>query len=171
MRKKYREFGILLLMSLYLCLTRLSLCCRPTPLLMRLNRCFLAIETGRTVRVDHSTSCYQGRRYHSGCPPQDSVDATRNASHWERHSIWKLCQSVPRGGGGVFVPSYSYEQVLLVEAWKSLEVWERLTTTKNICREPKPLSEQAHIATFLRPACFAFAAATINLNAIRPLQK
>jgi chromosome transmission fidelity protein 1 len=55
-------------------------------------------------------------------------------------AIWKLCQSVPRGGVVVFVPSYSYEQVL-VEAWKSSELWERLSNTKTIFREPKQSSQ------------------------------
>jgi chromosome transmission fidelity protein 1 len=51
------------------------------------------------------------------------------------HAILTLCQTVPHGVV-VFVPSYNYEQVL-VDAWKSMGIWEALRAVKPISREPK----------------------------------
>ena len=61
-------------------------------------------------------------------------------------AILKLCQTVPHGVV-VFVPSYNYEQVLVV-AWKSMGIWDAIRAVKPIFRDqPKTKhrpSSQSH---------------------------
>jgi chromosome transmission fidelity protein 1 len=133
----------------------------------------IGFSCGHVVDKDHVLLQYLA---HVNSTKLDLVHASRSLPHILHaigSAIFSICQTIPYGGIVIFVPSYSYEQVL-VEAWQRLtmnrdgthvgppppgdlgmttttttttSIWNAINQVKRIFREPK---NRNHLEATLR---------------------